>query len=79
MPKTLHKELAQEAEIEGMSLNAFVVSLLSKKYGEHIARTTVNFIAPMPQTSSNNSKYEDNYEIRQSNKIVELSRDVRMG
>jgi predicted HicB family RNase H-like nuclease len=36
MPKTLHKELAAEAEEEGVSLNSLVVALLAQNYGRKI-------------------------------------------
>lgn len=49
LPKSLHKNLAQTAEREGVSLNFFVVTLLSQKYGEKIARPTYYNVSEMPE------------------------------
>ena len=35
VPKSLHTRLAQQAEREGVSLNALVISLLSEGLGQH--------------------------------------------
>lgn len=42
MPKTLHKELAAEAEEEGVSLNSLVVALLAQNYGRKMTKPTFN-------------------------------------
>ena len=42
MPKTLHQELTQEAEKEGISLNAYMVYLLSTKHIIHKGKTEID-------------------------------------
>lgn len=41
MPKTLHKELAEKAEREGVSLNLYMISLLSRKEAPPITNICV--------------------------------------
>jgi len=36
VPRTLHRQLAQEAEMEGVSLNQFILSLISYNLGARI-------------------------------------------
>ena len=35
VPKTVHRELARRARLEGVSLNLYVASVLAKAVGEH--------------------------------------------
>ena len=42
MPKSLHQELTQEAEKEGISLNAYMVYLLSTKHMVHKGKTEID-------------------------------------
>lgn len=37
MPKSLHARLAEQAEMEGVSLNTFVVAALSQTVGPHVS------------------------------------------
>lgn len=37
MPSSLHRELAEQAEKEGVSLNSYLVYLLSKNFGMELA------------------------------------------
>ena len=42
VPRTLHRQLAQEAEMEGVSLNQFILSLISSIWGlEYLIKITV--------------------------------------
>ena len=40
LPKTLHRELAKQAEREGVSLNALVSAYLAREAGLEAARST---------------------------------------
>ena len=42
LPKTLHKQLTDQAEEEGVSLNSLIVALLAQNYGKCIAQPTIN-------------------------------------
>jgi predicted RNase H-like HicB family nuclease len=46
IPRTLHAWLAARAHIEGVSLNTFVVQLLSEGRGAHESRSSTNVDAP---------------------------------
>lgn len=45
MPKSLHAKLAAEAESEGVSLNTYIVSLLSEKHGKAVATRMVRLVS----------------------------------
>ncbi len=41
LPKTLHRELALKAEDEGVSLNQYILYLISKEFSKEITETTL--------------------------------------
>lgn len=45
MPKSLHKQLSTQADEEGVSLNHYVVYLLSERHIKHCTETTSGHIA----------------------------------
>ncbi len=42
LPKTLHKEIAIQAEEEGVSLNTLIISLISQNYGKLVSQQNDN-------------------------------------
>lgn len=42
MPSSLHRELSEKAEQEGVSLNSYLVYLLSKNFGAEMAAPAEN-------------------------------------
>jgi predicted RNase H-like HicB family nuclease len=71
LPKTLHKELAQTAQNEGVSLNSYIVSIVAQRFGERASRPTYNFTFNQVQSRSISHpvKYVDT-------KISQISKSV---
>lgn len=42
IPKTLHKELSEQAQLEGVSLNSLIITLLAQNFGKRLSRPTIN-------------------------------------
>jgi antitoxin HicB len=71
LPKTLHKDLAQTAENEGVSLNAYIVSLLSQRYGERVSVPTYNITVNQVQPRSNSQPV-----IYRDTKVSQISKSI---
>ncbi len=63
LPKTLHKELAIEADEEGISLNSLIITLLAQNFGKRISKPIINVTIaqtyPAAEDDRGNIKYED--------------------
>lgn len=44
LPKTLHKEIAIQAEEEGVSLNTLIITLISQNYGKLVSQQNENVL-----------------------------------
>ena len=73
LPKTLHQQLAEQAEEEGTSLNSLINVLLSQNYGKRISQKSYHFTFMSPP-QSNNKLHDVKYEqVSTSEKVLKFA------
>ena len=71
LPKTLHKQLSEQAEDEGVSLNTLIITLLAQNYVRCKSPSTVNIT--ICQATANIENISDDSEYKDiSNRILKL-------
>jgi predicted RNase H-like HicB family nuclease len=63
LPKTLHKQLTQQAEDEGVSLNTLIVTLISLNFSKQIEKPINNWVQNSGQDKTTaESRYQDQFQ-----------------
>ena len=72
LPKTLHKELAIEAEEENVSLNSLVIALLAQNFGRKTTQPTLNITVNQTVPAHKNESFLVDYEEKGNRKIIQF-------